>query len=278
MTLLQIQYFVDVARLRSFSAAATINFVSQPTISNAISSIEAEIGFQLFIRGKHLELTQDGKEYYYYCKELLTHYNEVCSYRKPINHTIRIGIPPMLSAMMIPEIVSKAADNRIKLHEHYFQDLLKDLKHGAIDLMFHYDSWLVDEPDIMVKVVRPMYRMVSAHRNFNLPRDRMLTAKDLVGLPIALRTSESKLNYLVQQQVIDAGSRANIVCETDQIKTLEMLVRAGICVAFLDKDIFPYDPHVYSYYYEMNGPINVSIFTRKSDSLPQHIQQFIDAF
>ena len=57
MTLLQIQYFIEVRKWRSFSVAAEKNFVSQPTISAAITQLEAEMGRKLFHRGKPLTLT-----------------------------------------------------------------------------------------------------------------------------------------------------------------------------------------------------------------------------
>ena len=278
MTILQIQYFVDVAKYRSFSAAAEKNFVSQPTVSNIISSLEAETGCQLLYRGKPLELTPEGREYLYYCTELLEHYDSVNRFRKPISHTVRIGIPPMLSAMMLPEIVRKAGEIRFSLHEHYFTELIRDLKNGAIDLMFHYDTWVKD-PSMEIKRIRPMRRMLSAHRHFVLPRDRVLEAGDLKGIPLALRSTDTQLNKLVRDQLAGASLEPEIICETDQIKTLETLVRAGICAAFLDQDLFPYDPHVLSYPYKVNSDaLYISVIYRKGTAFPPHIRQFINSF
>jgi DNA-binding transcriptional LysR family regulator len=55
------QTFLAVAEQRSFSAAARLLDLGQPTISRRIASLEARIGHQLFWRGKRgAELTEDG--------------------------------------------------------------------------------------------------------------------------------------------------------------------------------------------------------------------------
>ena len=50
MNQLQIEYFLAVARNRSFTRTAQELYVTQPAISRQISSLEAELGFTLFDR------------------------------------------------------------------------------------------------------------------------------------------------------------------------------------------------------------------------------------
>ena len=62
MTLQQLEYFLAAARHRSFSAAAQALHMAQPSLSEQIRRLEAELGSPLFIRGRRgLELTEAGR-------------------------------------------------------------------------------------------------------------------------------------------------------------------------------------------------------------------------
>ena len=62
MTLQQLNYFVTAADKGSFSAAAAELHMAQPSMSEQIRRLEAELGVQLFARaGRRLELTEAGR-------------------------------------------------------------------------------------------------------------------------------------------------------------------------------------------------------------------------
>jgi DNA-binding transcriptional LysR family regulator len=62
MTLQQLSYFLAAARHKSFSAAADSLLLSQPSLSEQIRRLEAELGVALFTRaGRGVELTEAGR-------------------------------------------------------------------------------------------------------------------------------------------------------------------------------------------------------------------------
>jgi DNA-binding transcriptional LysR family regulator len=62
MTLQQLRYFLAAADHRSFSAAADALLMAQPSLSDQIRRLEAELGVALFTRaGRRLELTEAGR-------------------------------------------------------------------------------------------------------------------------------------------------------------------------------------------------------------------------
>jgi DNA-binding transcriptional LysR family regulator len=62
MTLQQLTYFLSAAEHGSFSAAANALSLAQPSLSEQIRRLEAELGAPLFIRaGRGLELTEAGR-------------------------------------------------------------------------------------------------------------------------------------------------------------------------------------------------------------------------
>ena len=61
MTLQQLTYFLAAAEHRSFSAAAAALHMAQPSLSEQIRRLEAELGSPLFVRARRLELTEAGR-------------------------------------------------------------------------------------------------------------------------------------------------------------------------------------------------------------------------
>ena len=53
MQLKHIEYFVETSNYKSFNEAAKNLFISQPSLSAAIATLEKELGFKLFTRTKH---------------------------------------------------------------------------------------------------------------------------------------------------------------------------------------------------------------------------------
>ena len=115
MKLTQLEYFCVAARYHNITKAAKELFVTQPSISNAIKALEEEFGVNLFFRNNNkLTLTPEGELFYNSAEELLAHADSVESefheLRKKIT-PIRIGIPPMLGTIYLPELYFSLKEN-----------------------------------------------------------------------------------------------------------------------------------------------------------------------
>ena len=70
MTLNQLKYAIIVAESESFNEAAKKLFISQPSLSTSIHSLEEEIGVQIFRRSQNgIAVTPDGKEFIGYARQ-----------------------------------------------------------------------------------------------------------------------------------------------------------------------------------------------------------------
>ena len=75
MTLVQLKYVIAVAGQNSLNDSAKVLFISQPSLSSAIHSLENEIGFDIFIRSKNgITLTTKGAEFIGYAKSVMEQY------------------------------------------------------------------------------------------------------------------------------------------------------------------------------------------------------------
>lgn len=75
MTLVQLKYIITVAGENSFNDAAKVLFISQPSLSAAVRSLEKEIGFDIFVRSKTgIAVTAKGAEFIGYAKSVMEQY------------------------------------------------------------------------------------------------------------------------------------------------------------------------------------------------------------
>lgn len=76
MTLVQLKYAIAVAGEHSLNEATKKLFISQPSLSSAIHSLEKEIGFDIFIRSKNgITLTVKGAEFIGYARSVVEQYD-----------------------------------------------------------------------------------------------------------------------------------------------------------------------------------------------------------
>lgn len=72
VTIQQLKYIVVVAEKGKISAAAQDLFISQPSLTNAIHDLEAEVGFGIFNRtNRGIELTKDGSRFLTYARQVV---------------------------------------------------------------------------------------------------------------------------------------------------------------------------------------------------------------
>lgn len=113
MTFQQLYYLLEVEKTGSFSIAAKNVFVTQSTMSNAVASLEKEIGRPIFTRGKKaLSLTPVGEEIIAHAKRICESHKYITTGEKTHDPMLRIGSPrfaPARSAFV--RLVEENRDN-----------------------------------------------------------------------------------------------------------------------------------------------------------------------
>lgn len=72
MTLQQLKYVVEVANCGSFNDAAKNLYITQPSLSGTVRTLEEEIGFDIFRRNNRgIEVTVEGREFLGYARQVL---------------------------------------------------------------------------------------------------------------------------------------------------------------------------------------------------------------
>lgn len=144
MNLVQLQYAKIVAETGSFSAAARACRVSQPTISNAISELEAEWGAKLFKRNtRRVELSAFGRGILRHIEGMLNTAREleqeVKSLVNPRHKLLRVAFSPVIDSRrlmaMFEPFKERYPDLEIYYKECNADDLETRLDNEQVDVI-----------------------------------------------------------------------------------------------------------------------------------------------
>lgn len=135
-----LQALVTVAEERNFTRAAKRLFVSQPSLSQLVRRLEAEIGAELFDRSAQpIKLTKAGQIFLPRARRLLEDFaGAVSDIRRTSEQTeITIGATPLLGNIVIPDLIDQVRQlelafsiNPVESSSRELEDLIE---RGVVD-------------------------------------------------------------------------------------------------------------------------------------------------
>lgn len=144
MRIEHLQYYIEVMHSGSISAASKKLFISPQGLSNAIATLEKEIGFPLFFRHKKTLIpTPDGLKVYNDAKELLAKYEEFQTFTQDISKAyaedkkeLVLLCTPMIINMLIRANVFKMlpAEYFLSLREAGLLEIITELRNNTAQL------------------------------------------------------------------------------------------------------------------------------------------------
>jgi DNA-binding transcriptional LysR family regulator len=140
MEIKQLQSFVEVVRQGSFTRAAEVLYISQPTISTHIRQLEDELHTRFLLRTtKSIEVTPKGQELYEYALnilELTDRIRQRCSQED--ERIIHLGASTIPSAYILPEVLPvfgrRSPEIYFVIHQGDSQEVVDGLLDNVFDL------------------------------------------------------------------------------------------------------------------------------------------------
>lgn len=145
MNLKQIEAFVQIAEGKSFSKAAKELYLTQPTISAHISSLEKELDVRLFVRNtKEVSLSMEGEMLYAYAVKMIEVQKEIemlfGKEGKEEKKCIRVAASSINSQYILPDVMKKFCDTyegeQFSLVETDSQKALDEVLNRSVDIGF----------------------------------------------------------------------------------------------------------------------------------------------
>lgn len=142
MELRTLRYFLAVAKEGSFTKAANVLHVTQPTLSRQLKELEEELNTDLFVRHSHsVSLTEDGMRLLRRAEEIVDIVrktrDEFVGGKNNIQGDIYIGAGETAAVHTLARVVADIRHDYPKIHTHIFsgngQELIERLENGLLD-------------------------------------------------------------------------------------------------------------------------------------------------
>lgn len=189
MNLSQLYYFKKLAELQHYAKAAKELYITQPSLSNAISSLENELGVSLFQRtGRNIHLTKYGSEFLDYVTNGLEQIDKGIATMKNYAGSgdggkVDLGCIITVQTDYVPKLIRDYKDSvdssvSFTVREDTSAPLLEDLKHGVYDVAFcaHGD----EDPEVSYVPVLSQKVVIVMSADCPLTSKEFLVPEDLV--------------------------------------------------------------------------------------------------
>lgn len=237
MELLQLQYFLAVARSEHVTEAARSLHVTQSSLSKTIQRLEEDLGVPLFDRiGRRLRLNEFGTRFLRRAEralfELEQGRQEIRALSSPEHGTLELAVT---AASTLPPILRAFRKKRPHIQFHVqmltTHEMLEQLYRGEVDFCLSSPAVQGEDIDCQIVFIDPI--MVAVPYGHRLAERESVTLAELadewfVGVKRGYGTRD-----LVDAKCLSAGFAPNYVYEGDEPARLTALVEADIGIAFI---------------------------------------------
>lgn len=247
MDIRQIETFVEVVRLESFSKAAEKLFITQPTVSNHITALEKEVGSELIDRsGRLFRITPTGQILYEHAEKIIDQINnakyEIDAYDQGLQGKISILSSSIPREYILPDLIKSFLEEHPKIS---FSLQGSDSKEAIKRILTYENDFAIvgkmnDNPKLdFVKLVKDTSVLIVPNDKFaNLKNGDTVKFEDILDESFILReygsaSLETIINAIYQSS--KDARKLRIVGTCDDNEAIKSLVSKGVGLSFMNK-------------------------------------------
>lgn len=228
----QVEYFIQVAQLGSFSRAAEALGMTQPALSRQVRALEVELRETLLLRnGRGVALTEPGRRLLARGREIVrlvqTTEQELGAMRGEPEGQIVVSLPPSLArhitVALIERFQAELPRARVAIVEGFSSHITEWLGTGRVDLGLVYNPEplpnLEQEP-----VLREELCLIGPPGA--APRTE-ITLAEVGTLPLVLPQRGHSFRRLMEHEALLAGVKLQVAWEVSSVPTILDMVRRG---------------------------------------------------
>lgn len=242
MDLRQLEYFIAVAELRSFTRAAEALHVVQSTVSAGVKALEHDLGTTLVVRStRQFHLTAAGEELVRRGQDLLTAAratrDAVKSAEGRVTGRLRVGAPASELPFNMPEVIGAfrqrypAVDLQLLTSPEGSIGLQQDVVNNRLDASFCSGDIFFTELQQMELACSPVVLAVAEHHP--LAKKRQVTLAEIAGESFIDFPEGFGQRSVTDAMFRDAGLMRSISTETTTTALVTAFVRENIGIALL---------------------------------------------
>jgi LysR family nitrogen assimilation transcriptional regulator len=245
MELKQIESFVRVAELGSFTKAAQALNMPQPLLSRHVRQLEVELHQNLLMRnGRGVTVTEAGLVMLEHGRGILHQVavaqEELGSVRGALAGRVSIGLPPSLSKLVTFPLTmafrQALPHAQLSLTEGFSVPMVESLRAGRLDMAVLYNP--PPSPDLDMTVLHEEALILIAGKKKPAPTSgnalkAAMPLADLAKLPLNVPSRPNAFRLLIDTEMQRVQCKPNIALEIDGLNAILELVKEGLGYAVL---------------------------------------------
>ncbi|VFR57076.1 Hydrogen peroxide-inducible genes activator [plant metagenome] len=246
ITIKQLQHFVAAATTGQVSRAAQRCFVSQPTLSTSLRSLETALNAPLFTRHANgLRLTVQGDGFLRHAEHILRTLDvaleEVHESVSAVTGKVRLGITDTVSEYMLPRIIDVARRQLPKVEIEPVELDRVQIEHGLAKGEFDFAIVLVsnlsDTPEITRETLLRSERRLWTSVHHAFAGGGAVSLADVAEKPFVLLDMDEHVET-VSRYWAATGLTPKVVFRTKSIEAIRSLVAQDVGVTILSDLVF----------------------------------------
>ena len=246
MDLKQLEYFVRVAELGSFTRASEALDVAQPALSRQVRLLEVELRQNLLLRnGRGALPTDAGNLLLEHARGIL---HQVERAREELGRVggalagrVAIGLPPSLSrALAVPftrAVRLQLPQASVSICEGLSANMQEWLVTGRLDIAVLYNAQPAPAIELTPLLEEDLFLVQLRSANPASPAPATaVSLKDISLLPLVIPSRPNALRMFVETQMASLGLRPTVALEIDGVAAILDLVADGAGVALLSRN------------------------------------------
>lgn len=247
-------YFTVVAQELNFTRAAEKLGMSQPPLSNAIKTLEKDLGVTLFVRGKRrLQLTEAGSLLLHRSNQMLTLADKT---RNDLAH-METGLTGTISLGMVEGRAPYIASRWIKgFHEEYplvryqmwngsSDDVLERLTRGLADLAVIAVPFDTEHLESIVIGEEPWIAIIPKDHELAKEEGDTVSLETLSHYPLIVPRRPSRIEA-IRNWFGSIGKEPDIICEMSNYIDAVALSEQNVGISIFPQTTYTPNPHVCS--------------------------------
>jgi len=235
----QLEIFLEVARLSSFSRAAEKRFRTQPAVSSQIRALEEEVGARLLDRsGGRVSLTAAGKLFFKYAEETIAHrkniVTEIAETERVPRGEIVVGANEGTCLHILPEVFAQFKRDypkvSVSIKRSDYAKILESILENEVD--FGVVSLPVTDNRLEAQLVHRDHLVAIVAPSHPLAPKKSVSVVEVATYPLVL----PKLGHTrdaLDALFYDHHLKPSVAMELDSSELLKRFVAAGVGVGFI---------------------------------------------
>ena len=286
--------FVAVISEGSMTAAADKLFLTQPAVSQQIRNLEEELGVELLVRGvRQIKPSPQGEILYEHARKILqqVHTAEVAikSIGAELRGVIKIGTLSSIGLHLMSPIIGRLMrhnpDLQVRVDYHHGDELFKNFKKGALDILILPDSkeefGLEMDPAVEEKfLTKEEMWLVGSGKETDMPAQ--ISLAHLSDHPFVNFVEEYPgFNKILTEKMQTLKVETHSIFESSNVGTLKRVIETGLGWGFLPAHSIRKQVrsgrllrvHMSDFQYE----VNMMFYFKKSSAIRPLIETFYQA-